>query len=266
MAKRSRDALLEICTPLNEVEDILEDRIQKEIRFFRPEWVKSEMSEVFYCLSYGTRDIYLHVPMIRGDQAQIIDPIDPRSGWRVNQIVPLDSQKDVSAMRDRFGKFYLHGFELMDVSVFERSASRGEEYPDASPGGSSYSPDYSSPIAYWYPHMNNLLISLRKDGELLCWVGDNDETTTSESFADNRTWRIDPNEWNKMIGQSLEIFANAYSDKPVYMPNCVWEKHRDMWDFYAPGKSVVTLQKDCFSAHTCNHTSYNPIELVRVIR
>jgi len=313
--KKSRDALLEMCVPIEVVRGTilrdmndrlidLENRLQEEVKSdedkigtfeaelakhyrlyrwwnegahgvdmnrYRPvtrdiEKAKFDLEgwkrvmdddytpdDSFFIINDPSKEFYIHNP----PKSWRDPPELHRTGrsWSYTLVTPVDGQQDVSTVRG--GLVFLYGFELKDVNVFERPTSRGTGYHEINPPDPAVTyPDYNNPYTYWHPHLNNLLLILEKDGQLPCWVSDNTGTTTSEVFADNRKWKIDPSEWAKMIGQRIEFLTTPADHKPVYMPQSVWDEHSEIWQNYEPCKYCVELE---------TFNKQNPIELVRVV-
>jgi len=121
-------------------------------------------------------------------------------------IIPIDSldelrETEIPAMTRV--AFYLHGFRVVDVRI-------EHEDPYTTTATASPSIDrYEGEYHYWIPEINNVWLTLEKNGQIRCKVLDNTKLpgSKSEEYTDNREWKVDPALFDQMIGKEVELFA-----------------------------------------------------------
>lgn len=171
-SETSREALLEMCTPL----DIIKDKILNAYKNFHP---NSEVSRMLKEASIDDDAIYrvciggVHPAHNSGKWVYWHNP--PQSARKTlygRRIFPIDSGEDL-LKTENLGQVFLYGFSVEDKIVFDVLGYEHVSYPHEAqpPDPAMFIPDYDLPEKEWIPATNNSLIVLRKkNGNVPCWA------------------------------------------------------------------------------------------------
>ncbi len=301
--KTSREALLEMCTSVDEARKIILRNLETEITRLEGElsgqiepvqtefdshggiyrWFNKSAHDdkVLHMRTLGGRAISTAQGNLVGWEKVMDDkpteddsfyPVwglnthNPPESWRQmggdwykGAITPVDTLRDLQDIQDNARNVFLYGFTVKDIRVVHLDRLGQTGYPDAMGGGSSYCPDYNNPYTYWIPDMNHLLLILEKNDQIPCWVNDNGGITVSAGYADDRRWKVEPEEWMRMVGNKVQFFTTFRKDdsKSVYMPEEMWKKQ------IPSGIYLELFRFGPYDGKT--HPEIPPIDLIKIV-
>jgi hypothetical protein len=234
MTKTSREALLEMCVPVDEaieqavrnakeIYDKQEEELKESIKRFesRGRWYRWLFQEESNLTKYH-REVLENFPEVRKTTQEKWrrfkdgKPVGDGKFYRLNEnfihdpsedlrkemgewsrVVPIDKRDELKGLDKEVFDLFLHGFMVKDIRVKTEPAV----YVEVDEQSYSYPPGEAG----WRAEQNTLQLVLEKSDEILCHVHDYYRGLTGE-LEDEKQWINRPEEWKKFLGKQVRLF------------------------------------------------------------